>query len=75
MKQYMVIPAPAGVATKGGDPQNAANLFAQIINTQAAQGWSYHSMETIAIQDSGCLARIINKAASTYYMLIFERDV
>ncbi len=73
MKQYKAVAGPKNVNVNRGDTQAAFNLFADIINTQASQGWTYHSMETITVTEKpGCFQ---NPIPQNYYMLIFERDV
>ena len=50
-------------------PRALFNLFADIINREAAGGWAYHSMETITVTEKpGCLQQAI---PVNYYMLIF----
>ena len=62
MKQYKAVAGPKNV-----------NVFADIINREAAGGWAYHSMETITVTEKpGCLQQAI---PVNYYMLIFEKDI
>lgn len=73
MKQYKAVAGPKVVSVDKGDSQTALNLFADIINQQAVQGWEYHSMETITIQEKpGCME---NATTTNYYMLIFYKEV
>ncbi|PAD76258.1 DUF4177 domain-containing protein [Paenibacillus campinasensis] len=73
MKEYMAVPGPKNVHINKGETQAAMNLFADIINDQAEAGWTYHSMETIAVTEKpGCLQQPIT---TYYYMLIFYREV
>lgn len=72
MKQYKAVAGPKNVSVKKGDTQAAFDLFANIINEQASQGWEYHSMETISVTEApGCFQQ---PTTYHYYMLIFARD-
>lgn len=73
MKQYKAVAGPKNISVAKGDTQAAFNLFADLINKEAAAGWEYHSMETITvIEKPGCLQ---NPMPINYYMLIFAREV
>lgn len=73
MKQYKAVSGPKNVNVSKGNTQEAFNLFANIINQEAANGWSYHSMETITVTEKpGCLQQPVSMS---YYMLIFEKEV
>ncbi|MBQ4067292.1 MAG: DUF4177 domain-containing protein [Clostridia bacterium] len=78
MKQYKAVAGPQNISVKKGDTQAAFNLFGDIINREAAGGWAYHSMETITVTETpGCalMALFQPPVSTTYYMLIFERDI
>lgn len=69
MKKYKTVAGPQEVHVGKGDSQMAFNVFAEIINREAQQGWEYHSMETITVTEKpGCFQQPIPK---NYYMLIF----
>lgn len=73
MKEYKTVAGPKSISVKKGDAQSAFDLFAEIINSNARGGWTYHSMETITITEkAGCFQPPV---PTYYYMLIFERDV
>ena len=73
MKQYKAVSGPKSISVAKGDTQSAFDLFAEIINTEAQNGWTYHSMETITITEKpGCMQAPI---PTNYYMLIFEREL
>lgn len=73
MKEYKTVAGPKNVEVKKGNAQSAFDLFADIINRNAREGWVYHSMETITVTEKpGCLSQPV---PMYYYMLIFERDV
>lgn len=73
MKQYKAVAGPKSINVAKGDTQSAFNLFADIINREAAGGWTYHSMETITVTEKpGCMQ---NPVPLNYYMLIFVRDI
>ncbi len=72
MKEYMAVPGPKNVHVNKGDTLAAVNLFSSIINTQAQSGWTYHSMESIAVTEKpGCFQQPVT---TYYYMLIFYKD-
>ena len=72
MKQYKTVAGPININVAKGNTQAAFNLFADLINKEAASGWEYHSMETIAVtQKPGCMQQPV---AVNYYMLIFVRE-
>ena len=73
MKQYRTVAGPQHINVDKGNSQAAFDVFANIINNEAAYGWEYHSMETISVTEKpGCLQ---NPVTVNYYMLIFVRDV
>lgn len=73
MKQYKAVAGPKSINVGRGDTQSAFNLFADIINREAAGGWTYHSMETITVTEKpGCMQQPV---PMNYYMLIFVREV
>ncbi len=73
MKQYKAVSGPMNVSVNKGDTQAAFNLFANIMNNQAQEGWAYHSMETITVTEKpGCFQQPI---PTQYYMLIFVKDI
>lgn len=72
MKQYKAVAGPKNVSVAKGDTQAAFNMFADLINKEAAAGWEYHSMETITVTEKpGCFQ---NPIPMNYYMLIFARE-
>lgn len=73
MRQYMTVAGPRIIDVDRGKAQSAFDLFANIMNEQSRRGWTYHSMETIAITEKpGCFQQPITVS---YYMLIFYCDV
>ncbi len=73
MKQYKAVAGPKNISVAKGDTQAAFNSFASLINSEATNGWEYHSMETITVTEKpGCLQQPI---PVNYYMLIFVREV
>lgn len=76
MKQYKAVAGPKNISVDKGDSQAAFNLFANLINHECNNGWTYHSMETITVtENSGCMNLFQAPVPTNYYMLIFERDV
>ena len=72
MKRYKAVAGPKSINVDRGDTQAAFNTFAQIINQNATDGWTYHSMETITVTEKpGCMQTPI---PTNYYMLIFEKE-
>ena len=76
--QYKCIPAPRElVIDKNGSHDGAIRSFADLINSEATDGWKFHSMENIAVtQQPGCLAALFGqKETITYFnMLVFSTD-
>ena len=73
MKQYRTVAGPKIISVDKGNTQSAFDMFAQIINREAANGWDYHSMENITVTEkAGCIGQ---PTVTNYYMLIFERNV
>ena len=73
MKKYKAVSGPKNVSVVKGDIQSGFNLFADIINREATDGWEYHSMENLTITDNpGCLQKSI---PTNHYMLIFVKEV
>lgn len=71
---YKAIPGPKVINIKDGNYQSATDLFANIINQEAAAGWKFYSMETITTQENvGCLfnKQVVN---TNIYMLIFCKE-
>ncbi len=78
MKQYKAVAGPMSIDVKKGHTQAAFDMFANIINSEAAGGWTYHSMETITVTEKpGCflMALFSPPTPLNYYMLIFEKEV
>lgn len=72
MKQYKAVAGPKNISVDRGNTQAAFNSFASLINSEAVDGWEYHSMETITVTEKpGCFQ---NPIPTNYYMLIFVRE-
>ncbi len=72
MKQYKAVAGPKSVSVDKGNTQAAFDMFADIINGEARNGWTYHSMETITVTEApGCFQQ---PTPVNYYMLIFEKE-
>ena len=73
MKRYITVAGPQNIETVRGNVDPAMQLFSEIINRYAREGWEYYSMESIAVTNKpGCFQAAIT---TVYYMLIFSRDV
>ncbi len=72
---YKAIPGPQIISIgKKESAATATNSFAALINAEAQAGWTYHSMETIIVQEkTGCALnpQFVN---TSIYMLIFARE-
>ena len=71
---YKAVPGPKVISIENGNQQSATNAFVSIINAEAQNGWKYHSMETITVQEkTGCSMQpqIVN---TSIYMLIFVQE-
>lgn len=69
-KVYKIVPGPMNIVVKANNEDEAFKTFEQIINRECVAGWTYHSMETIAVTEKNCG----NTSVTNYYMLIFEHD-
>lgn len=73
MKQYKAVAGPKNINVEKGNTQAAFDMFANIINQEAANGWVYHSMESISVTEKpGCFQQPV---PTYYYMLIFEKEI
>lgn len=52
MKQYKAVSGPKNINVDKGNTQSAFNTFANLINSEAVDGWEYHSMETITVTEN-----------------------
>ena len=71
---YKAVPGPKVISITGGNHSAATDAFVSIINAEAQNGWTYHSMETITVQEkTGCdlQPQIVN---TNIYMLIFCKE-
>ena len=76
MKQYKLVAGPttSQFLSKNGSNDDAVKSFQTVIDQNAAAGWRYHSMEPISTtQTKGCIFK--QTIVSTFYMLVFEKDV
>lgn len=72
MKVFKTVAGPQNILVKKGNSQVAFDLFSDIINSEVAQGWEYHSMESISVTEKpGCFQQPI---VTYYYMLIFYKE-
>ena len=71
---YKAVPGPKVISISDGNHSTATVAFVSIINAEAQNGWKYHSMETITVQEKkGCdlQPQIVN---TNIYMLIFCKE-
>ena len=72
MRKYKIVGGPKNIIVSRGNDEEAYKLFEEIINKEVAQGWQYHSMESITITERpGCLQQPVVRYS---YMLIFYKD-
>ena len=71
---YKAVPGPKVISISDGNHATATNSFASIINAEAQQGWTYHSMETITVQETSGCAFQQQVTNTNIYMLIFCRE-
>ena len=73
--EYKTVPAPMVLSIKTEkEAEQAISNFGNMINREAGNGWEFHSMETITIEEApGCFSG--GKATTRHYnMLIFKRE-
>lgn len=71
---YKAIPGPRVVTIKEGEYQQATDLFADIMNSMARDGWTYHSMEVVTTSaKTGCMLNP-QVVETNLYMLIFCKE-
>lgn len=71
---YKAVPGPKVISITDGNHSTATDAFVSIINREAQGGWTYHSMETITVQEKvGCSLQpqFVN---TSIYMLIFCKE-
>lgn len=77
MIQYKCVPAPKNIRVdKNGGAESASKVFSDLMNGEAANGWKFHTMETLTVtQPSGCLSFITgNTITVSYNMLVFIKE-
>lgn len=78
MAQYKCVPAPKNLIVESdGDMSGAVQSFSELINNEVAGGWTFYSMEEIAVtQKAGCIASLFGGRDTqiNYNMLIFKKD-
>lgn len=75
MKTYKAIPGPTLVGVKKGQLSAATNLFADMINAEAASGWEYVGMETLEVSEKSGCALSPKYDNTIIYMLIFCKEI
>ena len=71
---YKVVSGPQVVVIKDQNYQSACDLFADIMNREAAAGWKYCGMETITTEETVGCAFQPQTVKKSMYMLIFCRE-
>ena len=75
MKTYKAVAGPKNISVEHGATQAAFDSFAALINQNCVDGWEYHSMETIAVTEKAGCALSQQVSVTSYYMLIFVKEV
>ena len=76
MKVYKTVSGPKIIEVKSGKENKAFELFSDMINKEAKSGWTFHSLETIAVKSNPGCALLKNYAETVnHHMLIFEKEV
>jgi hypothetical protein len=75
---YKVVPGPKVVTIENDNIAMATDVFANLINANAVDGWKFHSLETIKTTETTKVGCLFNQQDVTtthdIYMLIFEKD-
>ena len=71
---YKAVPGPKVISIKDGKASSATDSFADIINAEARNGWTYHSMENLTVQEKVGCALSPQYVNTNIYMLIFYRE-
>lgn len=71
---YKAVPGPKVISIANGDFSSATNTYANIINSEAVDGWKFHSIETITTQEAQGCALQKQIVTTNIYMLIFYKD-
>ena len=70
---YKVIPGPKALSIEKGDFSEATNTYAALINSEAIDGWKFHSLESITtLEQTGCINKQV--ISTNIYMLIFYKE-
>ena len=72
--EYKTIPAPTTLKVKNDrDAEAAIRGYGRLITQESTDGWEYHSMSSIVVdQPEGCF--LFGKRINVYYnMLVFRR--
>ena len=75
---YKAVPGPKVIRIENDDVSMATNTFADLINANATDGWTFHSLETILTTETNKTGCIFNRQTITrehnIYMLIFAKE-
>ena len=76
---YKAVPGPKVIRIENDDVSMATNTFADLINANAVDGWTFHSLETIKTTETiktGCfLSPQVSTVNHDVYMLIFCKQM
>lgn len=77
MYTYKMVQIPPNISVKAKDNRNgiAAAYLEQEVNSWAAEGWEFHRVDTIGIEEQpGCFGG--SKSTLThYYVITFRKEV
>lgn len=71
---YKAVPGPKVISINNGNYNSATDSFVSIINAEAQNGWTYHSMETITVQQKTGCSLNPQYTNTNIYMLIFCKE-
>ena len=71
--EYKVVAGPTTITIKGEDTRNASKVFSELINKEAAEGWIFHSIQTVpTLSKSGFIKKHVEE--KNVYLLIFSKE-
>lgn len=73
--EYKCVPGPRELVVKSAaDSAKAVASYADLINSEATDGWEFHSLETMSVsQAPGCLSTK-QEPPVLFNMLVFRRE-
>lgn len=76
---YSTVQIPPNIQTDRRESGNEAAIYLdKVINSKAAEGWEFQSVESIGVSvKPGCLEALkgTKQAFNTYYVIVFKREI